>query len=84
MFKSTKNEPETNMDKSTKYMSCCSWIIRTTMKLLPWLMLIHNLLYVVYPLSNGKTDINLAWSNLFSIVYLIGMQACIDGGIIRV
>ncbi|KAH0380750.1 hypothetical protein KCU92_g7420, partial [Aureobasidium melanogenum] len=86
--KNIKNDQlATNMEKSTtnNFWSSCSWIIKITMKLLPWLMLMHNLLYVIFPnSSNGKTDINLAWTNLSSIIYLIGMQAWIDGGIIEV
>lgn len=55
------------------------------MKLLPWLMLLHNLLYVVFPSSNNsKTDNKLAWTNFLNVLYLIGMQAWIDGGIIEV
>lgn len=52
------------------------------MKILPWLMLMHNLLYVIFPSSrNGN---GLAWSNVLSIVYLIGMQAAIEAGLIEV
>jgi len=58
-------------------------IIRGSVKLLPWLMLFQNLLYIVYPSHrDGETDNTLAWSNFTGIVYLIGIQAAIDGGLI--
>ncbi|KAH0019942.1 hypothetical protein KCU78_g6621, partial [Aureobasidium melanogenum] len=83
--KTTKNELSPNMDKTTKNKSWPSWIIGTSMKLLPWLMLLHNLSYIVFPSSdNSKTDNKLAWANFLDVLYLIGMQAWIDGGIIEV
>lgn len=55
------------------------------MKILPWLMLLHNLLYIVFPgPSNDQSVSDLAWSNFISVVYLIGMQVWIDGGLIEV
>lgn len=85
MAKTTKNEPVSIMEKTTKNTSWCSWIIKFTMKILPWLMLMHNLLYVINPSLNTSKGVNdLAWSNFISIVYLIGMQAWVDGGLIEV
>ncbi|KAH0335573.1 hypothetical protein KCU81_g8945, partial [Aureobasidium melanogenum] len=78
------NKLATNMNQSPQNMfwSSCSWIIKITMKILPWLMLMHNLLYVIFPSSrNGN---GLAWSNVLSIVYLIAMQAAIEAGLIEV
>ena len=88
MAKTTTNKLATNMEKSTtnnRFWTSCSWIIRITVKILPWLMLLHNLLYIVFPgPSNDKSVSDLAWSNFISVVYLIGMQAWIDGGLSEV
>jgi len=80
MEKQTINQPTLNVNKATS-----NRIIRGSVKILPWLMLLHNLLFIVYPSPrDGKTDNTLAWSNFTGIVYLIGIQAAIDGGLIAV
>lgn len=78
MEKQTINQPTPDTSKPTS-----NRIIRSSVKILPWLMLVHNLLYIVFPSPrDGKTDNTLAWSNFTGIVYLIGIQAAIDGGLI--
>ncbi|KAH0286313.1 hypothetical protein KCU62_g6867, partial [Aureobasidium sp. EXF-3399] len=78
MEKQTTKQATLNVNKATS-----NSIIRGSVKLLPWLMLLHNLLYIVFPSQrDGETDKTLAWSNFTGIVYLIGIQAAIDGGLI--
>jgi len=71
-----------NMDQPTKSNRQSNWIIRTSMKVLPWLLLIHNLCSLVFGNSFARSISSLATSNFTGLAYLLVMQCATDRGLV--
>jgi hypothetical protein len=55
--------------------------IRTGIKIVPWLLLIHNLFYLVIGNTvDGKSGDSLALSNFIGLAFLVVIQWAINSG----
>jgi hypothetical protein len=68
------------MEKPSKAIPTSNWIIRNTIKTMPWLLLVHNLLYLIFGNTSATSDNTLAFSNFIGIAFLISIQWAINGG----
>jgi hypothetical protein len=68
------------MDTTSKNDTASKWIIRNTIKTMPWLLLGHNLLYLIFGNTSATSDNTLASSNSIGIAFLISIQWAINRG----
>jgi hypothetical protein len=68
------------MDTTSKNNTASDWIIRNTVKTLPWLLLIHNLSYLIFGNTSATSNNSLAFSNSIGMTYLIIIRWAINRG----
>jgi hypothetical protein len=68
------------MDTTSKNNTTSNWIIRNTIKTLPWLLLIHNLSYLIFGNPSATSNNTLAFSNTIGMTYLIIIKWAINSG----
>ena len=67
------------MNTTSKNNTQSNWIISSTIKILPWILLSHNLLYMILGNNSSATsDFSLASGNFIGIAYLICIQWAIS------
>jgi len=70
------------MDRTSKNNTQPNWIIRVTIKTLPWLLLVHNLSYIIFASSLAASNSALAASNFIGIAYLISIRWALNRGLV--
>jgi hypothetical protein len=66
------------METTSKNNTTSNWIIRNTVKTLPWLLLVHNLIHLIFGNASATPNNTLAFSNFIGIAYLISIRWAIN------
>lgn len=70
------------MDRTSKSTTQPNWIIKITIKTLPWPLLIHNFSHLIFGNPLATSNNSLAASNFIGIAYLIIIRWAINRGLI--
>jgi hypothetical protein len=54
--------------------SSSQWILKATIKTLPWILLLHNLAYLLFQDRNESFHTTLAFSNIIGIAFMVCTQ----------